>query len=115
MSQCILEKCTTPELCNDLSACDAKLLRDDPPPVRNVVPWHSINTDNPPEDTLLMVAGPSGESIHKKFLALAYYDEAYRPRRGGWYRWLDVNSFELSNCGWHPTHWAYPIELPEVE
>lgn len=29
MNQCVLDKCQSPELCNDMSACDVRLYRED--------------------------------------------------------------------------------------
>lgn len=29
MNQCVLDKCQSPELCNNMSACDVRLYRDD--------------------------------------------------------------------------------------
>lgn len=75
--------------------------------------WWKIDEFKPPEKKLVMVTGPSGYVTHTKFMTLAYYDEEYRPSRGGPIRWLSVTNDALSDCSWYPTHWALPIDLPE--
>jgi hypothetical protein len=74
--------------------------------------WKDIDKCRPPENVLLMVTGDSGYVRYKKFLALAYYDEEYRPSMNSRIRWQSVCNDSLSDSGWHPTHWAYPLELP---
>jgi hypothetical protein len=76
------------------------------------IQWKEIEKCKPPEDTLLMVTGPSGYITHKKFLCIAYYDETYRPSFNDRIRWQSVSNDSLSDCGWHPTHWSYLMELP---
>lgn len=76
--------------------------------------WHVIDEETPPERMPLMVTGPSGCVTHKKFLALAYYDEGYSPSLDGETPWLGVDNDALADNGWRPTHWAYSIQLPEV-
>lgn len=75
--------------------------------------WSDLASRPAPEKTLLMLTGPSGYVIHTRFLALGYYDEEFRPSHGGPIRWLDVTGEALLDHGWVPTHWAYPIKLPE--
>jgi hypothetical protein len=77
-----------------------------------MVNWHRIEDMAPPERELVMVTGPSGYVTHKQFLELAYYDEEYRPSRGGPIRWLSVQNDALSDFSYFPTHWARPIALP---
>lgn len=89
----------------------------EPKPVSptNLHDWNAIKYTKPPQKTLLMVTGSSGYVTHPQFLALAYYDEEFRPSKPGQIRWLDVTSEALSDRGWYPTHWALPIRLPRVE
>jgi hypothetical protein len=75
--------------------------------------WKEIEKCKPPENTLLTLTGPSGYIRYKKFLCLGYYDEDFRPSHGGRIRWQSVTNDSISDNGWYPTHWAYPIELPE--
>lgn len=79
------------------------------------VVWHRVDEVKPPEKRLLMVTGDSTYCTHKQFLTLAYYDEDYRPSRGGPLRWLSVQNDALTDQSWVPTHWAFPIELPETD
>ena len=77
-----------------------------------VVVWFPIDERKPPEDTELLLTGPSGYARFRKFMTKGWYCEAYRPSRGGPIRWLDEASDALSDRGWYPTHWARPIALP---
>ena len=77
-----------------------------------MINWHKIDNLPPPERDLVMVTGPSGYSKHNRFLALAYFDEEYRPSRGGPLRWQTVTNDDLSDCGFVPTHWAWPANWP---
>ncbi|KEA07504.1 hypothetical protein [Rhizobium rhizogenes] len=79
-----------------------------------VVAWFKVSDVTPPQNTLLMVTGSSGYRTHRQFLELAYVDEDYRPSRGGPLRWQSVQNDALLDAGYVPTHWAYPIDLPEV-
>jgi len=79
------------------------------------IKWFKVEDFEPPQKTLLMVTGPSGYSTYKKFLALAYVDEDYRPSKGGPLRWQSVTDDSLSDNSWYPTHWARPVELPETQ
>jgi hypothetical protein len=112
MSDCIHDTCTN--LCGDMNAFHAAVVRDDPAATVQPVVWHPINEEKPPENKLLMVTGPSGSGKHQKFLTLAYYDNRYRPTLYGNIRWVGVTYSEISDQGWYPTHWAYPLELPEA-
>lgn len=76
------------------------------------ITWISLNDREPPEGDLVMVTGPSGNVINRKFLTLAYFDELYRPRLNNKPRWLDVTNTALSDHGFMPTHWAELVELP---
>lgn len=76
------------------------------------VKWFKVSEVNPPEQVTLMVTGDSGYVTRRKFLELAYIDESFRPSRGGELRWLSVQNESLSESGYRPTHWAYPISLP---
>jgi len=75
--------------------------------------WHKIEDMPPPERELVCVTGDSGYVTHKRFLELAYIDEEFRPSRGGPLHWLNVMNDALSDCGFHPTHWARQPNWPE--
>ncbi|ABF71340.1 p092 [Rhizobium phage 16-3] len=77
------------------------------------IAWLKVSEVAPPQRTLLMVTGSSGYRTYRQFLELAYVDEEYRPSRGGPLRWQTVQNDALSDFGYEPTHWAYPITLPE--
>lgn len=85
---------------------------------RDGVRWFQVNpklTNNglPPDKKLVMVTGDSGYVTHKKFLTFAYLDQQYRPwKEGEEPRWLNVQNDALTDCGWRPKHWAYPLKLP---
>lgn len=79
---------------------------------RPAVAWFDVSDVEPPQKTLLMVTGSSGYRTHRQFLELAYVDEDFRPSRGGPRRWQSVQNDSLSESGYVPTHWAYPINLP---
>jgi hypothetical protein len=82
--------------------------------IRLSAEWFPVAV-RPPEKKLVMVTGPSGYANHKTFLALAYYDNKYRPPLAdGEIRWLDVCNAALMDQSWIPTHWAHPIVLPTV-
>ncbi len=76
--------------------------------------WNPIFKLKPPEFKLVMVCGDSGYSLHMQFIALAYYNNDYRPPLDGRIRWLDVTGTALSDYGWVPSHWAWPIGLPPL-
>lgn len=81
------------------------------------VRWHRLvpNGVKPPEKQLLLVCGDSGYRGHRQFLTAAYYDESHRPRlANSGIRWLNVQGDELSDKGWHPSHWAEMIGLPPI-
>lgn len=80
------------------------------------ITWHRVEDHEPPQKTLLMVCGDSGyRTFNQKFLTLAYVDEEYRPSLGDELRWLSVQNDELTDQSWRPTHWAFPMDLPELE
>jgi len=80
-------------------------------PAPHVV-WFQVDHVKPPQKMLLMTSGPSGYNAPRdQFLALAYVDEDFRPSLGGALRWQTVTDDDLSDNGWVPTHWAYPVNL----
>lgn len=81
-----------------------------PAPGAALVQWFAIEDVKPPEREHLMVTGESGYG--RPYIALAYYDEAYRSSRGGPLRWLDMTNTELTDYVGTPTHWAHRINLP---
>jgi hypothetical protein len=76
------------------------------------IEWFSCDYRMPPEDTLVLVTGPSGYRTHDKFLALAWHSSEYRPPINGETRWQSVTNDSLLDQGWRPTHWARAIKLP---
>lgn len=76
------------------------------------VKWIRPVDEEPRQGELVAVTGPSGYGS-KPFLAMAYLDDQYRPRRLGPPRLIDVMNNALSDHGWQPTHWARDIKLPE--
>lgn len=76
------------------------------------IQWFAVEYKLPPEKELVMLTGPNAYVTHTKFLTLGYYDEEYRPSRGGPIRWINTQYDALSDQGWVPTHWAKCIELP---
>jgi hypothetical protein len=81
--------------------------------IRAEITWYRVDYTSPPENTILMVTGDSGYITHSRFLCLAYFDETFRPRlRPDEIRWLDVQNNALTDCGWVPEFWAFPVELP---
>lgn len=77
-----------------------------------VAVWFKVAEVAPPQKKLLMVTGSSGYRTHQQFLQLAYVDENYRPAVNGKLRWQAVTNDALSDAGFYPTHWAFPINLP---
>lgn len=77
-----------------------------------MIDWISVDDRMPGERRLVMVTGESGYIKFSNFLTLAYYDEKFRPSKGGATRWLDLADDALLDHGWMPTHWAEVINFP---
>ncbi len=68
--------------------------------------WVKVTDKVPPEDTIVLVSGKSGDRGNgkEKFIELAYQAGP---------RWLNLQDDELSNFGRIPSHWAFnTLELP---
>lgn len=76
------------------------------------ITWTAVSESLPPDRRFVMVTGDSGYTTTRNFLTLARLDKEFRPPINGRLRWLGINNDDLSDCGWRPTHWAEPINLP---
>ena len=79
------------------------------------VTWFSCEERRPPERVVLMVTGPAMTRRVERYLTLAYIDEEYRPPLGKErFRWISIYNDDITDGNSPPTHWAYPIELPDI-
>lgn len=70
-------------------------------------PWALVSAGEFPRDEWIEVAGDSGYTRQKWFVAVAKHDAEYRPLNP----WIDVQNNGLSDCGWTPLLWR-PLDLP---
>lgn len=84
--------------------------RTDARPVE--IDWIPLSREMPPQGEIVLLTGPSGTNRTPSFVLLGYFDESFRPSRGGPVRWLDIDNDALTDQGYVPTHWSPRPNLP---